>query len=225
MLFKNDPFHAAIAVDDLNIFCILSYVEQSFVKNCEVEMQKRQMLLMMLIQIILAIMLYHPKRVDIPSVSKNHFKPLSEKRYLVVVTVKNRVSYVKLLAENLQWLNIQEHADVNVFYGESNEYGMNDLHQWFPFAEIHSIETKNPDDACRNAFEHFFHHHSHEVVINLDSDALLHPSWFSFLEKILDKSDGVLSLYNSAAPYHVSFACDELTCQKKCDGGSWNRDY
>ena len=172
---------------------------------------------MMLIQIIFAIMLLQ-KIADIPSVSKNHFKHLKEKRYLVVVTVKNRVSYVKLSAESLRWLNIQEHADVDVFYGESDEYGIDDVHQWFSFAEIHSIEAKSPDDACRNSFEHFFHHHSHEVVINLDSDALLHPSWFSFLEKNLDKSDGVLSLYNSAAPYHVSFACDELTCQKNTTG-------
>ena len=146
-------------------------------------------------------------------------RPVTQKKYAFVVTVNNRVSYAKLLAENLRYVRVPEIADVFVFDNGSTEFRPSDLKTWFHKARV--IETNCIHDAdvvTRHAFEFFLRNLTHEILVNIDSDALLHPTWSTFIDEVLPRSDGVLSLYNSGAPYHPSFNCNHVTCQKNTTG-------
>ena len=139
--------------------------------------------------------------------------------FFITVTVKDRINYVKLFAENLAWQNMSNRADVHVFDNGSRQFSAADLRTWFPHATIHSLDSlQDPDVATRRAFEYFIAESSIPILVNLDSDSLLHPEWASFVRKILPQSDGVLSLYHSAAPHHPTFNCSDVTCNKKTTG-------
>ena len=146
-------------------------------------------------------------------------RAVTHKKYAFVVTVKNRVGYVKLLSENLKYVRVPEIADVFVFDNGSTEFRPSDLETWFHKAKV--IETNCIHDAdvvTRHAFEFFVRNLTHEILVNIDSDALLHPTWSTFIDDVLPRSDGVLSLYNSGAPYHRSFNCNHVSCQKNTTG-------
>ena len=145
--------------------------------------------------------------------------PERERNFFVVVTVKDRINYVKLFAENLAWLNMSCHSDVHVFDNGSRQFSISDLQIWFPYASVHPIDTLHDADmATRKAFEHFITSSNISTLINLDSDSLLHPDWSNFINQVLPLSDGALSLYHSSAPWHKSFNCNEVTCQKNSTG-------
>ena len=142
-----------------------------------------------------------------------------KRNFLVTVTVKDRINYVKLFAENLAWLNMSCHAEVHVFDNGSRQFSTSDLQMWFPFASIHPIDTPHDADmVTRRAFTYFITSSNISTLINLDSDSLLHPDWSNFVNHVLPLSDGALSLYHSSAPWHQSFNCNEVTCQKNTTG-------
>ena len=148
-----------------------------------------------------------------------------QKKYALLVTVKNRVSYVKLLStiaslqKNLQYVRVSEVADVFVFDNGSTEFRPSDLESWFHKASVIEMNCiHDADVVTRKIFEFFLRNLTHEVLVNIDSDALLHPTWSTFIDGVLPRSDGVLSLYNIGAPYHRSFNCTHVMCQKNSTG-------
>ena len=141
------------------------------------------------------------------------------KKYALLITVKNRVSYVKLLSENLHYVHVTDVADVFVFDNGSTEFSPSDLEAWFHKATVIEINCiHDADVVTRQAFEFFSSNLTHDILVNIDSDALLHPTWSNFIDEVLPRSDGILSLYNSGAPYHRSFNCTHVTCQKNTTG-------
>ena len=164
-----------------------------------------------------------PERVTaLPRVPAEHSSACTSKRHrevFVAVTVKDRINYVKLFAENLEWLNISCVADVHVFDNGSKQFSASDLQNWFPYAVIHQLDTlQDADMATRRAFEYFISSSNLTTLVNMDSDSLLHPDWATFVSQVLPESDGALSLYHSAAPHHPSFNCNNITCEKKTTG-------
>lgn len=140
-------------------------------------------------------------------------------RIAITIGVRNRIVYVRLLSENLNFLHVEKHGEIFVFDNGSTEFNNSDLKRWFPTATVIALNCQHdPDIVTRKAFEFFLRNLTHDVVVNIDSDALLHPSWFKFMKDTLPLSDGILSLYHSAAPYHKSFDCDEKTCRKNTTG-------
>lgn len=144
---------------------------------------------------------------------------LTHRDIFVAVTVKDRINYVKLVAENFAWLEMSTLAEVHVFDNGSKQFSTADLKTWFPYASIHPLDTlQDPDMATRRAFEYFVDMSSSRILVNLDSDSLLHPEWESFVRQILPESSGVLSLYHTAAAHHPSFNCGDVTCSKNSTG-------
>lgn len=137
---------------------------------------------------------------------------------MLVCTVKDRLGYVRLLALNVNWLGLKQLKDVefHIFDNGSNNFTLSDLGEWFPYAVVHSTEhlLKSPDVATRFAFEYFIEKTKHDVLVNIDSDMLLHPDWRSFILNTLPMSDGFLSLYRTAAPHHYTRYCTEIICSK-----------
>lgn len=152
-------------------------------------------------------------------VPRRHSSIHRQPHIAITVGVRNRIVYVRLLSENLNYLHAEEHAEIFVFDNDSSEFNSSDLERWFPTAHIVALDCEHdPDMVTRKAFEFFLRNLTHDVLVNVDSDALLHPSWFKFVMETLPLSDGILSLYHSGAPYHKSFDCDEKLCRKNTTG-------
>ena len=157
--------------------------------------------------------------IDADSTQQSLAPLMLNNEFFVAVTVKDRISYVKLFAENFAWLNVSILAEVHVFDNGSKQFSNADLTMWFPYATIHPLDTiQDPDLATRRAFEYFIEMSSSRILVNLDSDSLLHPGWVRFVRQILPQSDGVLSLYHSAAAHHAAFNCGDVTCEKNSTG-------
>ena len=135
----------------------------------------------------------------------------------LVFTTKNRYGYVRLLAESLEWMKAYEHAHIHIFDDGSTDFNIEDLKDWFPYAQIHESDHRNPDMSTRHAFEWFENESEDDILINIDSDTMLHPNWNKFIDTHIDRS-GVLSLYHSGAKYHKSVNCDDVSCEKKSTG-------
>jgi len=135
----------------------------------------------------------------------------------LVFTTKNRRGYVRLLAESLEWMKAYEHAHIHVFDDGSTDFDIEDLKDWFPYAQIHESEHRHADMTTRHAFEWFENESEDDILINIDSDTMLHPDWNDFIDTHIERS-GVLSLYHSGAKYHKSVNCDDVSCEKKSTG-------
>lgn len=135
----------------------------------------------------------------------------------LVFTTKNRYGYVRLLAESLEWMKAYEHAHIHVFDDGSTDFTIEELKDWFPYAHIHESDHRDPDMSTRHAFEWFENESEDDILINIDSDTMLHPDWNKFIDTHIDRS-GVLSLYHSGAKYHRSVNCDDVSCEKKSTG-------
>lgn len=136
----------------------------------------------------------------------------------IVCTVKNRYKYVKFLAESLKWLKAYDHADIYIFNDGSTEFTSNELKQWMPFAVVHETNLNHPDMNTRWSWESFLNSMSGEILVNLDSDMLLHPKWYEFIIEHMPGSNTALSLYNSKN--HKSISCNEFTCKKEITGAA-----
>ena len=135
----------------------------------------------------------------------------------LVFTTKNRYGYVRLLAESLEWMKVYEHAHIHVFDDGSTDFDIEDLKDWFPYAQIHESDHRHADMTTRHAFEWFENESEDDILINIDSDTMLHPDWNDFIDTHIGRS-GVLSLYHSGAKYHKSVNCDDVSCEKKSTG-------
>lgn len=135
---------------------------------------------------------------------------------MIVTPIKNRKGYVQLLGKSFEFLRVYDTADVHLFDDDSSEFSIADLQRWFPRAKISSVSQSQADRSTREAFQYFLSEAKHDILVCLDSDGLLHPKWASFIYSTLPESDGVLSLYNSAA--HPSSSCNEGNCRKDSAG-------
>lgn len=135
----------------------------------------------------------------------------------IVFTTKNRYGYVRLLADSFKLLKAYEHAHIHIFDDGSTDFSIQDLKDWFPYAQVLESDHRHPDMSIRHSFEWFVNESNDEILITIDSDTMLHPNWNNFIDTHIDKS-GVLSLYHSAAKYHKSVNCDQTTCEKKSTG-------
>lgn len=135
----------------------------------------------------------------------------------LVFTTKNRYGYVRLLAESLEWMKAYEHAHIHIFDDGSTDFTIQDLKYWFPYAHVHESDHRHPDMSIRHSFEWFENESNDDILITIDSDTMLHPDWNDFIDTHINRS-GVLSLYHSAAKYHKSVNCNNVTCEKKSTG-------
>ena len=135
----------------------------------------------------------------------------------IVFTTRNRYGYVRLLADSLAWMKAYEHARIHIFDDGSTDFSVEELKTWFEYAHVHESDHQNPDMSTRHSFEWFESESKDDILITIDSDTMLHPDWHKFIDTHIDTS-GVLSLYHSAAKYHKSVNCNNVTCEKGSTG-------
>lgn len=144
--------------------------------------------------------------------------PASSPNITLVFTVRNRIGYVQLLSESFRFLHIHKFANTYIFNDNSSAYTSEYLHLLFPHAQIINTNNKHPDVSTRQSFEWFVINTNDSTLVTIDSDTLLHPNWHRWISNWLPKSDGVLSLYHSKAPYHKTLSCFDDVCIKKTQG-------
>ena len=146
--------------------------------------------------------------------------PVNGDGLMIVVTIKERIGYVELLADILDWLEVYDKASVHLFVDETPALTVATVISMFPSAEVHPVQhtfypETSADISTRIAFEYFYRS-GFDIIVNIDSDTALHPDWLNFIQRNLKHSRGVMSLYNSAV--HPTNSCSDEVCWKDSIG-------
>ena len=141
-------------------------------------------------------------------------------KMVVLLTTYNRKGYVDTFS---QWINTDPAYrlgcfDLVVHDDASSQYGESELRKWFPRALV-IIEKKRrkADRNTRSNFE-WFVDSDYDIMVNIDSDSILNPSWYDFITKNMP-NNGFATLYHSNAKHHQTLKCDnELWCNQDSTG-------
>ena len=169
-------------------------------------------------------------RHDIPSHTGQQKIPkaMSNKPTVMLgMATRDRPGYVQLTLKALKESTHQ--AKIFIFDDASTKMSLSDLNRWIDnkAQSVVGVKTKKgPDAMARHILEKFVSS-KFDVLVLLDSDQVVAPSWWSSLQKGLRKSTGLLSLYRSGAPTHKSLSCSDILCQQPSMGNAgtvWRRD-
>lgn len=148
----------------------------------------------------------------------------SPHKIAVGIPTHNRIGYVQLTSGALKGTFPAE--DIWVFDDMSTEYTRDDLVHWYGTQHVQLSETHLKADAMARHILEWFLKSEYDVVVLLDSDLLVAPNWVASLRTGLEHSKGLLSLYRSGAPKHVSKDCYEHLCTMPSMGNAgtvWTR--
>ncbi len=149
---------------------------------------------------------------------------LEPEKIAVAIPTYNRIGYVQLTSSTLR--GTFPSRDIWVFDDGSNEYTYKDLIQMY--STKHVFVTKkhlNADAMARHILEWFLST-DYDVLVLLDSDLLVAPNWVQSLRQGLEHSKGLLSLYRSGAPKHITKNCQQYLCKMPSMGNAgtvWTR--
>ncbi|MDR1195394.1 MAG: glycosyltransferase family 2 protein [Endomicrobium sp.] len=121
-------------------------------------------------------------------------------KLMIVVPVYNRQEYVDILARSLSECNLIGSADIRVYDDCSTDFGIEYLEEKFlPLNAKIKRREKRSWCTANNYFEMMtdFINSDNDVLFLCDSDLLLRPDAFEYLEKVFPLTDGFMTLYNS----------------------------
>lgn len=138
----------------------------------------------------------------------------------VMLTSYDRKGYLETFSK---WLAsdpsyISGKFDFFVRDDHSSQYGKTELERWFPKASI-AIEAVHhrSDQNIRLNFERFVKM-DYDLLLSIDSDSILDPSWYSFITENMPK-EGFATLYHSSASWHKTHHCrDGVWCHQSSTG-------
>ncbi len=138
----------------------------------------------------------------------------------IMLTSYNRKGYLETFSK---WLAsdpsyISGKFDFFVRDDHSSQYGKTELERWFPKASI-AIEAVHhrSDQNIRLNFERFVKM-DYDLLLSIDSDSILDPSWYSFITENMPK-EGFATLYHSSASWHKTHHCrDGVWCHQSSTG-------
>lgn len=139
---------------------------------------------------------------------------------VLMLTTHDRKGYVQTFS---RWLKTDSYVqsgvvDLVVRDDASTAYGRAELKEWFPTAKIlMSTRRYRSDKNIRLNFE-WFTKSKYDLLVSIDSDSLLDPSWYTFLMSNFPSS-GFASLYHSNARHHRTLHCnDGVWCHQTSTG-------
>lgn len=136
----------------------------------------------------------------------------------VAIPTYNRAGYVQLCAAALD--KTIPSNDVWIFDDHSTEYTAGDLKKWFRTKKVQqNTEHQKADKQARHILEWFITT-DYDWLVTLDSDLIVHPDWLELLRGMLPRTQGVVSLYHSGNPNHLTLTCDNSLCEMQSLGNA-----
>lgn len=115
------------------------------------------------------------------------------------ITSFNRKEYLQAMVDSLRRSRGIERCAIRVYDDCSSDYDKETLRELIPEAtEIVRRDTNMGSDRNIRQMYIDFLKTTDDVFVAIDSDLLFNPTWIEFIEKYFPKTDGIMSLYNSA---------------------------
>lgn len=114
------------------------------------------------------------------------------------ITTHNRFAILEKMAKSLYDSKLSSPYCIRIYDDASTEFTIDDLRQIFPNA-ITIIQNEKSVGADKNSYLMYedFLKSNDDYLFNADSDLIFRSDWLERGLKLLNKSDGVLSLFNA----------------------------
>jgi glycosyltransferase involved in cell wall biosynthesis len=137
------------------------------------------------------------------------------------ITTHNRLDTVKKMAASLYQSDISSPHHIRVYDGGSTEYTAKDLQAIFPTAVSVTRNDTNirADKNIWRMYNDFLSQSEDEYFFNADSDLLFHTQWLIKALEAIQKTEGILSVFNGVK-HPAKTIIDEVFCTKKHIGSA-----
>ncbi len=116
----------------------------------------------------------------------------------IAVATYNRIDYVRTLSKSLAACKLIGACNIRIYDDCSPKLTLNDLEALFPEAKEIIVRDKNLGaDWNMNQIYKDFLRTEDDILVVIDSDLLCNPYFIEFINDNIDRTDGMLSLYNS----------------------------
>ncbi len=116
----------------------------------------------------------------------------------LAVATHNRKHILEKMVTSLYLTDMGDHVHIRIYDDASTDFDEDFLRKAFPDSK--SI-MRNPVNLgpSKNMYRIFtdFLAHDDDILILTDSDLIFNREWLTVVERIIDRTDGVMSLYNS----------------------------
>ena len=132
----------------------------------------------------------------------------------------NRKYFLEIMAASLYRSDLHISHSIRIFDDCSSEYGIDTLKEIFPTAKSIKINNKNLK-ADKNMYQMYldFLSTDDDYFFNADSDIIFAKQWLNTALEMIEKTDGILSLFNATS--HKSYQIiDDIFCLKKTIGAA-----
>lgn len=116
----------------------------------------------------------------------------------IAVATYNRIDYVRIISKSLTECKLIDSCNIRIYDDCSSELTLNDLAAIFPQAREIIVREKNLG-ADRNMHQIYkdFLRTEDDLLVVIDSDLICNPYFIEFVNENIDRTDGMLSVYNS----------------------------
>ena len=154
-------------------------------------------------------------------VIKLHSKKQNDTKIMIAIPTHDRKGYTKFNADVIRLYHKIPSEQLFIFDDCSTQYGEKELREWYGPDINYFPCTKKllADSNIRRMFK-YFSTSNYDIIFSVDSDTLFQKQWRSFILDNINKTDGMMSLYHSAANWHQTYGCDDVLCKKKSLGSA-----
>jgi hypothetical protein len=124
---------------------------------------------------------------------------MTEKNKITLaVATYNRRPILEKMVKSLYLSDIGDNVNIRIYDDASTDYDENFLRKTFPDSKtiIRNPVNLGPGKNMHMIFTDFIAH-GDEILVLTDSDLIFNREWLAVVERIIDLTDGVMSLYNS----------------------------
>jgi len=136
------------------------------------------------------------------------------------ITTYNRKNILEIMANSLYKSDLSASHNIRIYDDCSTEYDKDFLEKLFPTAESIIVNKRNLR-ADKNMYQMYtdFLSTGDNYFFNADSDIIFNEQWLNIALELIEKTDGVLSLFNSNShkPYKI---LDNTFCLKNTIGAA-----
>ncbi|MCI5073605.1 glycosyltransferase [Oricola sp.] len=143
-----------------------------------------------------------------------------DRRDIIAIPTFNRVRHLLAFSKSLRELSGVNRYRIFIRDDASCEFDAREIASLFPQADsvVRNDRNLGPDASQVRLFRDCIEAGARRIII-LDSDMLLSPSFLEFTERVFDRTDGFLGLYNSTM-HAVKREMDGELVEKSSAGGT-----